>query len=106
MKSARTTPLGLRLAVLFATVAAFLLAGAPARAEGGDDGGMQIQVVVSGNPEATPTPTPTQGGGGGGLAVTGLNIVLIAGVGVGLVALGTAAVLAARRRSARTGTHG
>jgi hypothetical protein len=103
MKSVRTNQPYLRLALVFATVVAFLLAGAPARAEPGDDGGMPIQVVVSGTPEPSTTPTP--GGGGGGLARTGVNILLIAGVGVGLVALGAAVLVAARRRSVRTGRN-
>src|SRR5689334_9818444 len=106
MKSVRTNEPYLRLALVSATVVAFLLAGAPARAEPGDDGGMPIQVVVSGTAEPTTSPTSGGGGGGGGgggLAKTGLNILLIAGVGVGLVALGAAVLVATRRRSVRTG---
>ncbi|WP_433056661.1 hypothetical protein [Dactylosporangium sp. CS-033363] len=113
MKSAVFHPY-LRLALLFAAVCTMLSVSAPARAEapvrGDGDGGMPIVVVVSGTPEETPTPTPGGGNGGNGgngnngggddLAKTGLNILLIAGIGVGLVALGAAVLVAARRRSA------
>jgi LPXTG-motif cell wall-anchored protein len=96
MKPARTNQPYVRLAVVFAAVFALLLVGASARAVPSDDG-MPITVVVSGSPEPSTSPTP---GGGGGLPRTGLNIILIAGVGAGLVALGAAVLIAARRRRA------
>ncbi|GAA3269096.1 hypothetical protein Dvina_06160 [Dactylosporangium vinaceum] len=103
LKSLRTHGRPLCLAAVSATLITLLLTGAPVRAEGGDDGGMPIQVVVSANPEATTNPPNGGGGGGGngGLAVTGLDVVLIAGVGVGLVAAGAAVLIATRRRNAR-----
>ncbi|WP_432835331.1 hypothetical protein [Dactylosporangium sp. CA-092794] len=111
MKPVRTNQPYLRLALMFATVAGFLLAGAPARAEPGDvgvpvrDDGMPIVVVVSGSPESTTSPAPGGGGGGGGgLPKTGLNILLIAGAGAGLVALGAAVRVAAGRRRLQGGS--
>ncbi|WP_432985922.1 LPXTG cell wall anchor domain-containing protein [Dactylosporangium sp. CA-233914] len=68
------------------------------------DDGVPILVSVSGSPEPT-TSTTTPGGGGGDLPKTGLNILLIAGVGVGLVALGSAALVAARRRKVGAGAR-
>ncbi|WP_433083578.1 hypothetical protein ACQP1P_05120 [Dactylosporangium sp. CA-052675] len=101
----------MKFALVFAAVVALLLTGSPAHAgalaRDDGDGGMQIQVVVSGNPETTTSPTPGGGdgggkdgnGGGGGLARTGLNVMLIAGAGIALVALGATVRAAARRRS-------
>ncbi|MER7005141.1 hypothetical protein ABT297_19115 [Dactylosporangium sp. NPDC000555] len=83
-----------------------LALGAPAR-----DEGVPILVDVSGSPgppgpsgSTGPSTSPT-GPPGGDLPRTGLNILLIAGVGVGLVALGAAALSAARRRNVRTGSR-
>ncbi|MER7275093.1 hypothetical protein ABT369_11585 [Dactylosporangium sp. NPDC000244] len=95
----------MKFALVFAAVVALLLTGSPAHAgtaRDDGDGGMQIQVVVSGSPETTTSPTPGSGGGkdgGGGLARTGLNVMLIAGAGIALVALGATVRAAARRRS-------
>nr|BFE63242.1 hypothetical protein GCM10020063_077680 [Dactylosporangium thailandense] len=96
----------MKFALVFVAFVALLLTGSPAHAGAArddGDGGMQIQVVVSGSPEATTSPTPGGGGGkdggGGGLPRTGLNVMLIAGAGIALVALGATVRAAARRRS-------
>ncbi|MFG2037306.1 LPXTG cell wall anchor domain-containing protein [Dactylosporangium sp. NPDC048998] len=75
-----------------------LALGAPAR-----DEGVPIMVNVSGSP--MPSTTPTGPPGGGDLPRTGLNILFIVGVGIGLVALGAAVLVAARRRNARIGSR-
>jgi LPXTG-motif cell wall-anchored protein len=63
------------------------------------DDGVPIDVSVSGSPE----PTTAPGDNGGDLPRTGLDILRIAGIGAGLVALGAAVLVAARRRRVDAG---
>lgn len=91
--------------IAVAVVAMLGFAGASVRADPGPapgavptSQGVSITIEVSGSPSPSPTPTTSPGGGPGNLPRTGERIALVGGIGLGLLALGAAVRVLARRR--------
>lgn len=86
--------------IAVAVLAMLGFAGASVRADPGavpTSQGVSITIEVSGSP--SPSPTPSTGGGSGNLPRTGAQIALVGGIGLGLLAIGAAVRVLARRRT-------
>jgi hypothetical protein len=90
--------------VAVAVLAVVGFAGAAVRADPGPapgavptSQGVSITIEVSGSP--SPSPTTSTGGGSGNLPRTGEQLALVGGIGLGLLAIGAAVRVLARRRT-------